>query len=963
MAFHPLRTFQKNRKFWMASILLVCMITFVLCTGLQGGDFGTWLMSLWGSRGNEVVRIDGKVYYQSDIENIKQKRELANEYMRRAAQLTIDTIQVKLKEPKTVGNEDQHRRNMILMFGIQQELAARISRPPYFPADPNSLDDLIAHLIMLHEADRLKIALTDESVRELVADEVFSYIGAAPFDQDAAARVQMDLRSSYGDRASYRRIVEALGDEFRARMARTALETYRTQRFDPLLNRARIASDSRMAVTPARMHDFWEKNRGEAEIAVIPLRVEQFLKNVRAPTEKELEAFFASHKDRRYDPTAEQPGFLMPEQVKIDWVAARPGSKFYKDAAHTATTLLITPPVMYSPMQPLHLTVATYVTRTADWNKRLNNEYERLRGQSSLRNPMMPAGLVTWKAPFWEPGNVYEVAPYWTPYFALPLAHYSPNRNLDPKQITSAVGASAPVPGVPGVEGARGVALLQAANFQIQAKEATQMATLVGAAAPALLGVPGVEGFQAVALLQTSIWKTQEKELAPLIEYERGKRIPVGVTLVGLGASQNLLGTAGVWFHVASGEHFQPLLGTLKDRLHRSMEAKIAQDWVNANMIFVKDQLERRGGNAFQLEDGLRQLERLFPGLERGSSKVYRNKFDIDRDSALEPLRAAYDSTFHLVNQTEGRGGTPNMLKPEDFHRLFFGAETFSVGNVDTYRPKPWPPTVTVKPKDIHPLMQLQRRQQPSHLFDSASQPFLFWKTAHQPARTAKELKEVRKEVEHAWKVKQARAALMPDITRVATELEKALKDPKIDLWTVASDAARRHGAQAMKLQNVAPLVPRRADDKGPLQFVPFEVDRDKFLYPTADLAKQLLSLRDLQKPLTTGHGELDKLNQTLFDRLGKGSRVVQVLTNQPRTEFYVVVQLGEPRATTEAFFAAYMGAQGQEAQRNLFLDTCQADYAREFHRQLMDQLYSRLRVEVDEQARKQFDERAKKKD
>ncbi len=72
MAFHPLRTFQKNRKFWMASILLVCMVTFVLCTGLQGGDFGTWLLELFGrSRGPLVVTIGGKSYYQRDIDDIK----------------------------------------------------------------------------------------------------------------------------------------------------------------------------------------------------------------------------------------------------------------------------------------------------------------------------------------------------------------------------------------------------------------------------------------------------------------------------------------------------------------------------------------------------------------------------------------------------------------------------------------------------------------------------------------------------------------------------------------------------------------------------------------------------------------------------------------------------------------------------------------------------------------------------
>src|SRR5438045_3722901 len=37
MAFNPFASFQKNRKYWMAAVLLMCMITFVLCTGV-GGD-------------------------------------------------------------------------------------------------------------------------------------------------------------------------------------------------------------------------------------------------------------------------------------------------------------------------------------------------------------------------------------------------------------------------------------------------------------------------------------------------------------------------------------------------------------------------------------------------------------------------------------------------------------------------------------------------------------------------------------------------------------------------------------------------------------------------------------------------------------------------------------------------------------------------------------------------------------
>jgi hypothetical protein len=294
---------------------------------------------------------------------------------------------------------------------------------------------------------------------------------------------------------------------------------------------------------------------------------------------------------------------------------------------------------------------------------------------------------------------------------------------------------------------------------------------------------------------------------------------------------------------------------------------------------------------------------------------------------------------------------------------VFFGAESFSVGNVDVYRPKPWPPTVTPNPKDPNPLVQLQRRRlQPTQLFDSADKPFLFWKTEAIPTRPAKDLKDVRKEVEHAWKVSKAREALLPRVKEVAQALEKAITNPKADLWTEVRDQATRLGTDPIKLQNVAPLVPKSEGENAPTQFVPYQLPHGTFSYPTAEMAKQLLSLRDLQKPLPTGHGDLDKLNQTLFEKAGKGGRVVQVLANRPRTAFYVVVQLDQPRPPEGEFFNAYIGALGEGAQRNLLLETAHGDYAREFRTQLIQQLRDRLDVRIDPDARKQYEEKAAKK-
>ena len=41
MAFNPFTSFRKYQKFWMASLVLLSMITFVLCTGLGQGEVQT----------------------------------------------------------------------------------------------------------------------------------------------------------------------------------------------------------------------------------------------------------------------------------------------------------------------------------------------------------------------------------------------------------------------------------------------------------------------------------------------------------------------------------------------------------------------------------------------------------------------------------------------------------------------------------------------------------------------------------------------------------------------------------------------------------------------------------------------------------------------------------------------------------------------------------------------------------
>ena len=59
MAFHASHTFQKNRRFWMAAVLMICMVSFVFCTGMKG-DMAERMGRLFGRSGPAIATVGGQ---------------------------------------------------------------------------------------------------------------------------------------------------------------------------------------------------------------------------------------------------------------------------------------------------------------------------------------------------------------------------------------------------------------------------------------------------------------------------------------------------------------------------------------------------------------------------------------------------------------------------------------------------------------------------------------------------------------------------------------------------------------------------------------------------------------------------------------------------------------------------------------------------------------------------------------
>ena len=56
------------------------------------------------------------------------------------------------------------------------------------------------------------------------------------------------------------------------------------------------------------------------------------------------------------------------------------------------------------------------------------------------------------------------------------------------------------------------------------------------------------------------------------------------------------------------------------------------------------------------------------------------------------------------------------------------------------------------------------------------------------------------------------------------------------------------------------------AFEPGRRDYAPFTLPKDTFVYPRDDMAKEILSLPDLKKPIEIGDPKLDEINKALFD-------------------------------------------------------------------------------------------------
>jgi hypothetical protein len=75
-------------------------------------------------------------------------------------------------------------------------------------------------------------------------------------------------------------------------------------------------------VTPGQRWDYYCRVNREATIACVPVKVENFVGEIKKPDEETLKAYFEKYKDRTPNPYSSEPGFRTPQRVDIAYFIA-----------------------------------------------------------------------------------------------------------------------------------------------------------------------------------------------------------------------------------------------------------------------------------------------------------------------------------------------------------------------------------------------------------------------------------------------------------------------------------------------------------------------------------------------------------------------------------------------------------------------------------------------------------------
>ncbi len=953
MAFNPFVSFQKNQKFWMATILFLCMTTFVFCSG-TGGDFGDKISKWLRPRGSAVAYLDGKLY-RNDLYELRTDRNLANEMMRKCADLALKNVSKHYADEaaKPVNNNksemESRNANLVRWKQIQDTLLDRVRRPRYFDLGVK-YDDLIEFKLWQSQAARLGVNLTTENINSLFLMEFMGTIGT-----DDIRNVEYEVTRQGGSQVNSARVLRVVGEEFRVRIAELACLKAQPLAFytrkdsfnEPKLSDPTFPDQIRAPLSLAQLFDFYKLKRSEYDVTLIPVHVQDFVAKVPAAAESDLTKYFDAHKKQKYDPASPElvRGLELPHHIKVEMLMADPTSPAYQAGVKSKRWLEGISSWAFTPMQSPLIAAARAGAFAAAEKHMLQRQYESV---SRVK---------------------YRLGTLVGPEFMSPMAAWFSHKH--PEAAASALAGAGLLDSFNPYSALSGYlawgAVKHAAAIEAgMAEESNRRAPLYASAlAASLAGTPtGLPAaYQAAGGLFT---------LSPDLDMEVSSlhRMPILQSV------------------------YLPL-SVVESDIQDMIARRTAEVWAINNMRTIRKEFEKStSGTAAGVAARIRQIVDRFVGplkLTHVVTSKYYNRFTIADAKELAPLKESFEKYAHQVNWLEGREVTPEkMLREGDFYKLFFDNERFAAGA--QFKLAAWPPMIAPNGvqmrqrervqknpfskdpefsqtvvKDMVNLVDQQMKDPGKQigeydLFNVAEKPILFWKSVDKSSDFPDKLEQVRDRVVDGVKLEQARdKEALPLVKEIAEKLQSsggAFGGLGGD--TLLRGLAAKASRELIVLEKLAPLHLERVGFKR--EYGAYPLPKDKLAYPTDDLLANLLALYEPAKAIETGMKEVDDLNKTLFNLAKKenqpAGKHVQVLVNKPRSVFYIAVVSRPPQVSREEFAGAVFNAALTKFQfQDALLPRAQEEHGRAFRAQLVEQFREAAGyVLYDEKARADFE-------
>ncbi|HEX4590722.1 MAG TPA: hypothetical protein VH120_12370, partial [Gemmataceae bacterium] len=275
MAFNPFHAFRKHSKVVFAGLTILCMVTFILSSGMGRGDFFSQMTDWFTGRVGRTtyVSLYGKNYTGREVDEVNYQRRMANEYMDLAISLARQALEIRLMKESDQLSQEARRQiqeplfSRMILFQMREvspqvraqeirrlhlnttvqlqqadadkktELANALgtlrrlleldytlvgSRRPderFFGWTINDrIDDTVNFLVWRHQADQLGVRLADGDVGQMILDET-----RGELTKESAETIDKAMREKFRNGYSVESLYASLREEFRVRIAQLAL--------------------------------------------------------------------------------------------------------------------------------------------------------------------------------------------------------------------------------------------------------------------------------------------------------------------------------------------------------------------------------------------------------------------------------------------------------------------------------------------------------------------------------------------------------------------------------------------------------------------------------------------------------------------------------------------------------------------------------------------------------------------